>query len=198
MLRKNLIPVWIGIIVLSGMFLMGQEPYWPPAPTEKTVFVTQSAYYGNLGGLTGADMICQAEASVAGLAGTYMAWLSDSAEGPDTRFVKSTIPYVDVNGTRIAANWNDLTDGWLDNPISVAPNGSHVFAPVWTNTRENGEPLNYRGNSASDSCYDWTEAHTMYGATGLSSEVLLQWTNNYYDQYCWELPFNIHLYCFQQ
>jgi len=29
MLRRNLVPVWIGIILLSGMFLMGQET-WPP------------------------------------------------------------------------------------------------------------------------------------------------------------------------
>ena len=32
MLRRNLVPVWIGIILLSGMFLMGQES-WGPPPT---------------------------------------------------------------------------------------------------------------------------------------------------------------------
>ena len=41
MLRKNLIPLWIGIVVLAGMFLMGQVPWEPvppgvPAPVEKT------------------------------------------------------------------------------------------------------------------------------------------------------------------
>jgi len=29
MLKKGLIPVWIGILVMSGMFLMGQDT-WPP------------------------------------------------------------------------------------------------------------------------------------------------------------------------
>jgi len=32
MFRRNLIPVWIGLIALSGMFLLGQET-WPPPPT---------------------------------------------------------------------------------------------------------------------------------------------------------------------
>jgi len=32
MFKRNLIHVWIGIIVLSCMFLMGQEPDWPTNP----------------------------------------------------------------------------------------------------------------------------------------------------------------------
>jgi len=31
MFRRNLIPVWVGIMLLSGMFLMGQETWPPPA-----------------------------------------------------------------------------------------------------------------------------------------------------------------------
>ena len=31
MFRRNVIPVWLGIILLSGMFLMGQDT-WPPPP----------------------------------------------------------------------------------------------------------------------------------------------------------------------
>lgn len=30
MFRRNLIPVWLGIILLSGMFLMGQDTWSPP------------------------------------------------------------------------------------------------------------------------------------------------------------------------
>jgi hypothetical protein len=33
MFRRNLIPVWVGILVLSGMFFMGQEA-WEPQPTQ--------------------------------------------------------------------------------------------------------------------------------------------------------------------
>jgi len=32
MFRRNLVPVWIGLIALSGMFLLGQET-WPPVPS---------------------------------------------------------------------------------------------------------------------------------------------------------------------
>jgi hypothetical protein len=33
--RRDLVPVWFGIIVLSGMFLMGQES-WPPPQSDCT------------------------------------------------------------------------------------------------------------------------------------------------------------------
>ena len=33
MFRRNLIPVWVGILVLCGMFFMGQEA-WEPQPTQ--------------------------------------------------------------------------------------------------------------------------------------------------------------------
>jgi hypothetical protein len=45
---------------------------------EKTVFVTSATFKGNLGGLTGADDKCQAEADGPASivpSGTYMAWL---------------------------------------------------------------------------------------------------------------------------
>jgi len=33
MFRQRLLPVWVGILVLSGMFFMGQEA-WVPPPTQ--------------------------------------------------------------------------------------------------------------------------------------------------------------------
>jgi len=102
MFRRDLIAVWVAIIVLSSMFLMGQET-WPPE-TKKWVFVTLSDYTGDLGGLEGADAICEAEADDAGLTGTYKAWLSDTNVGPDTRFTHSTVPSFLLNGYRVAAD----------------------------------------------------------------------------------------------
>ena len=75
------------------------------------VFVTSTEYGGIIGGLTGADTICQQLAEASNLSGTYKAWLSDSTDSPSTRFVRSTGPYQLVDGTRIAANWTSLTDG---------------------------------------------------------------------------------------
>ena len=36
MLRRGSIPVWVGILVLSGMFLIGQDT-WPPSPEHTIV-----------------------------------------------------------------------------------------------------------------------------------------------------------------
>ncbi|MCA9638983.1 MAG: DUF4215 domain-containing protein, partial [Myxococcales bacterium] len=79
----------------------------------RRVFVTSTLYQGNLGGLAGADAKCQARAQAAGLPGTFLAWLSDNTNNPNTRFTKSMGPYVLVNGTKIANNYTDLTDGTL-------------------------------------------------------------------------------------
>jgi len=52
---------------------------------EKTVFVTKASFESNMGGLSGADTKCQAEAddpeSIVP-SGTYMAWLSDGTNSP--------------------------------------------------------------------------------------------------------------------
>ena len=80
----------------------------------------QHLHNGNLGGLAGADAICQARAEAAGslaAPGTYLAWLSDAGGGvdppvsPSTRFIQASVPYRLVNGTIVAASWSDLVDG---------------------------------------------------------------------------------------
>jgi hypothetical protein len=62
---------------------------WAADSNEKTVFITSASFNSNLGGLTGADDKCQAEAdSPTSIvpSGTYMAWLSDGTDSPNTRF----------------------------------------------------------------------------------------------------------------
>ncbi len=63
---------------------------------EKTVFVTSASFLSNMGGLAGADAKCQAEADGPASivpTGTYLPWLSDGTDSPDTRFSKSAHPY---------------------------------------------------------------------------------------------------------
>ena len=72
---------------------------------EKTVFITSAKFKGNLGGLAGADDKCQAEADGPASivpSGTYLAWLSDGTDSPDTRFTKSSHPYMLPDGTKLA------------------------------------------------------------------------------------------------
>lgn len=75
-------------------------------------------------GLEGADQHCQANAEAAGLEGTFMAWLSagSTAQVVD-RFSVEGGPFVLVDGTHVATDWADLTDGSLTAPILVDASG---------------------------------------------------------------------------
>lgn len=89
-----------------------------PTVPAKIVFVTSAKATANYNGLPQADTVCQKLATAAGLSGTFRAWLSNATDSPSTRFTQSTGPYKLVDGTQIADNWTDLTDGTIDNPIN--------------------------------------------------------------------------------
>ena len=157
----------------------------------KLVFVSSSSHTGNLGGLSGADSICQGLASSADLPGTYKAWLSDSTQSPSTRFAKSTIPYIRVDGAVVALNWTDLTDAQLSNPIVLDENGAlHPEVYVQTGTRVQGQ-----AEMDIYLCEGWhTAALTVRRYIGISAYTDNRWTNNF-DTSCY-MP--IQMYCFQQ
>ena len=97
------------------LILEGQEPFLCGGDTSN-VFVTSTIHDGNLGGLAGADAICQARAEADGslaAPGTYKAWLSAGGAGNSAadRLTHATVPYKLVNGTQIAADWDRLVDG---------------------------------------------------------------------------------------
>jgi len=119
----------------------------------KVVFVTSEAYDGALGGLPGADDQCNTLAMEAGLAnaGSFLAWLSADDKSPSSRMVHHDVPYLLLDGkTIIAASWTDLTDGALDNPITIDELGMVASdTSVWTGTSAAGE-------AASPSCKGWT------------------------------------------
>jgi hypothetical protein len=154
------------------------------------VFVTSTAYGGSIGGLTGADEICQIFADGANLPGTYKAWLSDSSASPSTRFVRSTGPYRLVDGTQIAADWAHLTDGSLRAPITLTENGDTVNDSyyVWTYTKVDGT-----GGTSGDHCGNWTDA-TVAGFRGVDTEKDTNWTQSGTD----DCNISQHLYCVQQ
>jgi hypothetical protein len=154
------------------------------------VFVTSTEYGGMLGGLLGADAICQQLADGRKLAGTYKAWLSDSTASPSTRFVHSTGPYQLVDGTRIAANWTSLTDGSLRAPINLTESKSTVTGStfVWTHTLDDGTAA-----LSDDHCGDWKVA-TGDGDRGTNTEADPNWTQSG-SSAC---NTGQHLYCFQQ
>lgn len=165
------------------------------------VFLTDlTGFQGNLGGVAGADRICQGRATGAGLSGTYRAWLSGSNEesSPSRRFTytANTGPYVLVNETLIANDWADLTtlkgDDYLRARINVTESGQTLHAGIWTNTLPDGTP-----NPSGHHCQEWTTgASTVSGEAGSNSQVDAAWTSEELNAF----PCNttLGLYCFEQ
>jgi hypothetical protein len=156
---------------------------------------------GFMGGLAGADAICNARAQEANLPGTYMAWLStNQANGtPATRFTQSTLPYHKVDGVKVADNWADLVDGTLDSPINKTELGGapplgntgcgNGQPSVWSATNSNGTLYN-----AGNTCSNWALSFGG-GHWGRTSDVGSSWTTWCAGHSCaWQSP----IYCFQQ
>lgn len=137
-----------------------QIEFLHPAPTStKSVFVTAETYLpGDIGGLTGADEICQLAASDAGISGNFKAWLSDSTASPATRFTRSTQPYQLPDGRVIATDWVDLTSGRIANNINginvnqFGEVGWNLQFGAWTGTHADGTAK----NESYSFCQDWT------------------------------------------
>ena len=122
-----------------------------------------------------------------GLPGTYRAWLADENESPSTRFIKNPGPYVLINGTRIANNWTDLTDGSLLAPINITESGGPpVGSPVWTGTLSSG-------NASTSTCTNWTST-SGNGVRGDSNATNAAWSNLLVT----DCSIPRKLYCFQQ
>ncbi len=151
---------------------------------------------GNIGGLAGADALCQVFADAAELPGTYKAWLSDQALSPATRFTKDG-KFVLADGPTVAESWDDLTDGELDVPIYHDALGNTVtheeLEGVWTNTSIDGTPIS---TEPYESCLNWTSSSSAYSAR--AGHFL--YTDHDWTEYPVELEcdYLIHLYCFQQ
>jgi hypothetical protein len=177
-----------------------------PGPV-KLVFITSQGFTGNLGGLSGADTICQNLANNAHppLNGVFKAWLSDTVQSPSTRFTHYNLPYVRVDGVPVATNWTALTQERTNtenilNPIIVDENGTSIGdAFVWTVTWRDGTPVLGPYNPV-DYCNNWTAGspYPLYGpaawATTQPNRVYVWWTfvNT---QTCDTVN---RLYCFQQ
>ncbi|MFV8750384.1 DUF4215 domain-containing protein [Nannocystaceae bacterium ST9] len=163
----------------------------------RLVFITSTLHDGDLGGLAGADEICNMLAAAADLPGTYMAWLSTNQGSPSTRFVQSTVPWVRLDGTTIADDWADLVDGTLDaivNQTEVGgspPNSTYICngtaRQTWTGTAVDGSAaVNTCGNFGSTASN---------GAIGRNTATDANWSICNPSVACTTMA---PLYCFQQ
>lgn len=139
----------------------------------KFVFVTVNGYDGDLGGVAGANAICQSEAAASGLPGTYRAWLSDNlGNSPSTTFTQSPVPDVntDAAGSQVAANWTALITNGATN-ITARGGGSFTVDYTHDTTAKNGTP--YSAEVAETySCTNWTtDAPASAGEIGTPGQV---------------------------
>ena len=186
---NRLISIIFAAVLLTTIAVQAADP------NEKTVFIARATFDSNLGGLTGADAKCQAEADDPASivpSGTYLPWLSDGLDSPDTRFTRSTHPYVRPDGKKIAENYTDLTDGTILVAISIDATGkTGVYDQYWTGTKADGTSLQNK-----NTCNGWESVppEPVYGMTGQTSKKTSSWTS-YRGYYCRRA---YRLVCFQQ
>lgn len=177
------------MILLSSIFMLlnlsgcddnDEDP--PPPPSNVKVFVTSLSYDGNFAGapvtftpaIDGADDACTTAATNAGLTGTWTAWLSDNDADAADRIFTGGAPYETTNGTVIAANFTDLTDGMLDVTINIDEFGNAVRNDhtTWTATALDGR------NPGVGSCQGWTTNDvTQRGRVGYADHTDASWTD---------------------
>jgi hypothetical protein len=115
--------VGLAIALASSYFAMAQQPpapQPPPPPPPMSFFVTSagSGKGADLGGIAGADRICQTLATAAGSTKTWHAYLSAAAAGGqaavNARDRIGAGPWFNAKGARIAQNVGDLHGDTLE------------------------------------------------------------------------------------
>ena len=157
-------------------------------PSEWRIFRTATAQNADLGGIEGADAICAAQASAAGLQGEFKAWLSTASLPVFDRVTRANGPYVLVDGTTVADDWDDLVDGSILAPINLDAGGVVRAGEVWTGTLATGASF------LDDDCAAFTSGTTGVALCGATDLTTSKWTENITPACSTELG----LYCIEQ
>jgi hypothetical protein len=112
-------------------------------------FVTSTTQTGNLGGLAGADAICQTRAANAALSGTYRAYLSTSGSDALLRIDRAG-GWTRVDGLPVANTAEDFANGRFMYPLRITESGVDVGDSVAMTATNAGL---YDGSGA---CNDFT------------------------------------------
>jgi hypothetical protein len=161
------------------------------------VFAGITIVSGNITGLEDADAICQTEADNNGLIGTFKAWLSDATSSPSNRFSPGAGAYKLIDGTVVANSWADLTDGLIQNGITLTAGGeTHESGTLfWTGTTAQGQSGVPVTDPPTDWCQNWTSGASTHsewkGAYGATDST---WTQAIVET----CQFPARLLCFEQ
>lgn len=149
-------------------------------PKAHTVFVTESML-GNLGGLSGADSLCETRAqsgSQTQVGGNWRAILSEGGTNAKDRiqfWPNSFI--VNTQGELVVPVSSDLWGGTLSNAIQYNQNGVMGAIRVWTGSLADGTRAS--GLDSAVSCSSWTnDRNTFSGIIGMSLNIDANWINN--------------------
>ncbi|MEZ4384945.1 MAG: hypothetical protein R3A79_26685 [Nannocystaceae bacterium] len=139
------------------------------------VFVTSTTTTGELGGLAGADAICQGLADDAGLQvpEKYRAWLSVGKMNAADRVPLVEDAYYRLDGEIIAANSVELLGGKLQSALMITETQEEVGSSrVWTNSSPAGK------TAVGGDCQSFSSANYDDKApVGLSNKTDGQWTD---------------------
>jgi hypothetical protein len=158
----------------------------------RRVFTTSQVYNGNLGGAVGADAICQQAAGVAQLGGTWLAFIVDDANDLQ-RHSQATVPYMRLDGTWLADDWTDLTDGSLAATADRDQQGQSVGGNAWTGFKQVG------GGGAAN-CDNWSTAQRgclQGGPCGAAGETGMT-DGHWQGWFVFHCSDNYRLYCIEQ
>ena len=160
----------------------------------KRVFVVNNEFKGDMGGLAGADQICQDRAVANSYAGTFYAWLAtDSSDDPESRFTRASVEYRDPIGQVVAYDWASLTSGGLAKYFDMREDVLEDTGwDKWTNVAADGT-AKYNGTN---NCLGWTSSsNAQMGHVGRSNTSGESWTDH--DLMPCDSD-NIRLICIQQ
>jgi hypothetical protein len=179
----------------------------PTAPGSMSFFVTSArSTTGNLGGIQGADNLCQSLGTAAGFgASTWRAYLSldrDPSNGNRPTDARSRIgegPWYNANGVLVAQNLTELHARRGDPAVFVDEHGQRINGQ-WTGSPSPVEHDILTGSTAQgtllsgQTCEDWTSASTTVaaqvghsdglGPNGDTSGTLSSWNSAHANQNC--------------
>ena len=146
----------------------------PPTPSDDRFAFITTASWTPAGGIGSADALCQSEAALSALPGTYKALLATTEASPASRFDTAAAPWRRVDGVRITETAEAMFQaGRFDSFLNLTADGQTYYSSstfVWSGTGSLAE-----AGAANQTCNDWQPSAGDRGLGGLvaSSELRL-------------------------
>jgi hypothetical protein len=150
----------LGAAITAPMFAQNQ-------PLSFFVSSTGSGNGGNLGGLDGADKLCQSLAAKAGAgARTWRAYLSTSNPDVHARDRIGTGPWYNAKGVLIASNVAELHSekANINNDTALDEQGHPINAQGAPNRHDILTGSTVEGRAATTTCQNWTSSSSEHSA----------------------------------